>query len=158
LEVVDYSPSTGTTYTGISHSFSAENTNYQIKMCGTSITDDPSFDNCGKCGFGFSRDNTSEYDADTNKSKIISIDSDIMSLIQKGTELGDNFLLCGFHGCTSLISISDDFLSGVTGQQGSYFLYSCFRNCTSLISIPDDFLNGITGQQDSNFLYGCFFG
>jgi hypothetical protein len=37
-------------------------------------------------------------------------------------------------------------------------LCGCFFNCTSLASIPDDFLNGITGQQDANFLYGCFFG
>jgi transposase-like protein len=53
-QIVNTAPSTGTTYTGIPHTFPAANTNYQIKMYGTSIvTATPSSSNRGKCGFGF---------------------------------------------------------------------------------------------------------
>jgi hypothetical protein len=156
-QIVKTSPSTGTTYTGIPHTFPTANTNYQIKMYGTSIISGaPSFSNRGKCGFGFS--NTAGYNVVTNKSKIISIDSDIMSLIPEGTELGVYFLFCCFQDCTSLTSIPDNFLNGLTSQQKDNFLYHCFYNCTSLTSIPDDFLSGLTGQQGAYSLHSCFYG
>jgi hypothetical protein len=153
-QTITTSPSTVHNATGIPHSYPAANTNYQIAMYGTTVRSDRNIG--GICGFGFFWQYEG-YGVPANRAKVRSIDSDILSLLPSGTPIGSSFLNEAFLDCTGLTSISDDFLSGITGEQEHSFLFHTFLN-TALTAIPDDFLSGVTGPQGQAFLQTCFYG
>jgi hypothetical protein len=154
-QTITTAPSTGTNRTGIPHTYPAANTNYYIRMYGTSVRANALDD--GICGFGFGAGN-SGYNTAANRGKVRNIDSDILSLLPPETSLGAMFLRNAFYDCTALTSISGDFLSGVTGLQGAGFLQAAFYGCTALTGIPDGFLSGVTGSQGASFLQAAFYG
>jgi hypothetical protein len=139
---------------GISHTYPAANTNYQISIYGTSIVGSNTED---ICGFGFTLFGYA-YNQAANKAKLISLDSSIASLIPAGKSYGREFLNAAFQGCTGLTSISGDFLSGVTNNPDNGFLRNTFRNCTALTSIPAGFWTRGSPSGTFNFFNSTFRG
>jgi hypothetical protein len=139
-------------YQGLTHSYPSTDTEYSLKMTGTTYLQ--TAENSSYFGFGFYT-NTTGYNAATNKSKVVRLLGSPDFLLSSNMSSKNYCYSSMFSGCTSLTEIPATLLPATTLAQSCYS--SMFASCSSLQEIPATLLPATTLAQScyASMFRGC---
>jgi hypothetical protein len=142
------------TYQGLTHDYPNANTNYPIKITGTTYTEIREGTYYSYFGIGF-YNASSGYNVSTNKVKVKALLGSPDFLISPNMISKDNCYRYMFYGCTGLTEIPADLLPATTLASSCYS--TMFYGCTGLKEIPADLLPATTlaSYCYSDMFYGC---
>jgi hypothetical protein len=125
-------------YQGLTHSYPATNTDYEIRIAGTTYLSTGESDCWFGLGFTGLFGNGYGYNVATNTTKVKKLLGSPWSLMSSNISTTMYCFLGMFQNCSSLTEIPADLLPATTLGYGCYSIM--FQNCSSLTEIPADLL------------------
>ncbi|MDR1323611.1 MAG: bacterial Ig-like domain-containing protein [Candidatus Margulisbacteria bacterium] len=159
--IVQHYTNSPSNYAGVPHTYLVTNTNYTIKISGSTYFTGANSQYNGALGFGFAYgDDIGGYNNSKNKNSLLAVSGNLVALLGNYTPASNDYMFSGtFSDCKGLTgSIPADLFSGISGAPAQDMFYLTFFGCRGLTgSIPADLFSGISGVPASGMFENTFY-